>query len=345
MGSDRVDKSSNGTTMLDVARSLGVSVSTVSLALGGSEVVASATRERVRREADRLDYVYNRRAANLRKSSRNIVGLVVPDITSPFAAEAALGIQNARALKGHMVALSNTREQIDMQTEILTTLIEERAAGIVLIPALGTRVPDLQLLRRAGMPTVLMNRDVPGSGLRFLGTDDDGIIHRAVDHLVEVHHIRSAAYFGGLSAASPRQNRCSLFGDYLAQLGITNDETWNIPTAPNAQAAYESAITRLPSTQLPDAVLCHSDSIAIGFLRALAVMGGQQRLCAVVGIDGIAAASMTTPSLTTIAVYPGRMGAESGRMLMSAAEPTSQLAERHILEPALIVRESCGCQP
>lgn len=340
-----MDKTDDGMTMQDVARSLGVSVSTVSLALSGNKVVAAATRERVRLEAERLGYVYNRRAASLRKSSRNLVGLVVPDITNPFAAEAALGLQNAEVLDGHMVALSNTREQIQLQTEILTTLIEERATGIVLIPAIGTQASDLQILIRSGMPTVLMNRDIPESGLSFLGADDDAIIRCAVGHLVATHHVGSAAYFGGLAAASPRQSRSRLFGEYLAGMGVANDKTWDIPTLPNAEAAYESALTRLQTGPLPDAVLCHSDSIALGFLRALAVVGGEQRKCAVVGIDGIAGGRITTPSLTTVGVYPGRMGAEAGRLLLSQAKPISQPTDREDLEPALVLRESCGCEP
>ncbi len=330
--------------MLDIARSLGVSVSTVSLALGGSDLVAASTRERVRNEADRLGYVYNRRAADLRKSRRNVVGLVVPDITSPFASEAALGLQDSSMLQHHIVALSNTREKIDVQTEILTALIEERAMGIVLIPALGTRSEDLELLNRSKVPTVLMNRDVPGSRFSFVGTDDSALIEMALRHLVEVHKIRSAGYFGGLSDASPRKNRSRLFSAYLRRAGLVDDKTWNITTGPRPLAAFQAARERLRSdATLPDAILCHSDSIAIGLLRALAI-DARGRSCAVVGIDGLSSGLLTTPALTSVAVFPARMGAQAGRMLLAEASGRHGAFDRDSLGPQLIQRESCGCQ-
>lgn len=341
---DDVSKGNVSTRMLDIARSLGVSVSTVSLALGGSELVASATRERVRSEADRLGYVYNRRAADLRKSRRNVVGLVVPDITSPFASEAALGLQNSSALRHHIVALSNTREKIDVQTEILTALIEERAMGVVLIPALGTRSEDLELLKRSRVPTVLMNRDVPGSGFSFVGADDSALIDMALGHLVEVHKIRSAGYFGGLADASPRKNRSRLFSAYLRRAGIVEDDTWNITTGPRPLAAFHAARERLRSEgPLPDAIVCHSDSIAIGLLRALA-MDARERSCAIVGIDGLVSGLLSTPSLTSVAVFPARMGAQAGRMLLGEATGVGTTPDRDSLAPQLILRESCGCR-
>jgi LacI family transcriptional regulator len=339
-----VSKDGVGTRMLDIARSLGVSVSTVSLALGGSDLVASSTRERVRSEANRLGYVYNRRAADLRKSRRNVVGLVVPDITSPFASEAALGLQNSSELLHHIVALSNTRERIDVQTEILTALIEERAMGVVLIPALGTRAKDLEPLKRSKVPTVLMNRDLPGSGLSFVGTDDAAVIEMALRHLVEVHKIRSAGYFGGLSDASPRKNRSRLFSSYLRRAGIVDDMTWNITTGPRPLAAFEAACERLRSEgPLPDAILCHSDSIAIGLLRALAI-DAAGRSCAVVGIDGLISGLLTTPALTSVAVFPARMGAHAGRMLLAEAHGQEAALDSDSLAPQLIQRESCGCR-
>jgi LacI family transcriptional regulator len=124
--------------MQDVADALGVSLSTVSLALRGNEVVARATRHRVQEAAHRLGYVYDRAASRLRTRHRTVVGLVVSDITNPFAAETALGLQRAVMPDGGIVALANRFDRIATQNAILTTLVEERVAGVVLIPALGT---------------------------------------------------------------------------------------------------------------------------------------------------------------------------------------------------------------
>lgn len=325
--------------MYDLAKTLGVSVSTVSLALRGHEVVAPSTRARVLDEARRLGYVYNRAAANLRTKSSNVVGFVVPDITNPFAAEVALGLQDALMPVGQFVALANTRDDVVTQTGILQTFLEQRVAGIVLIPSVETHGADLVPLRQSGTPVVTMNRVTPQSDLPFVGTDDEAIVELALEHLTAVHGVRVAAYFGGLPSASPLQARRKQFLASLVRRGMSNEPSWSVPCLPNSTSAYETARSTLMSTAPPEALICHSDSIAVGLLRALSEAG--LRRC-VVGIDGIDGSSMTVPSLTTVDVHPVDMGAAAGRLLLSLS--SSPRLPAPLPHPSLVVRESCGCQ-
>ncbi len=327
--------------MQQVADELGISLSTVSLALRGKPVIAKETRERVQQEAKRLGYVYNRSAANLRQSRRTLVGLVVPDITNPFVGEVALGLQANLAEHSQFVVLANTQDSIGTQTEVIGSLIEERASGLVIIPALGTRAEDLRLLRDSATPAVLMNREVPDSGLPLIGTDDREIVRLAVEHLATVHGIVEAAYFGGLREAGPHQARKAAFDLELRKRQIHSAEAWNQPTGPNPAAAYAAARSLLHAEPLPPAILCHSDSIAIGLIRALDEAGVPSRSCAILSIDGIAASAMTTPPLTTVAVDPGHMGRRSGRLLLHSPDHDAEPEEP--ARPHLIVRTSCGC--
>lgn len=331
-----------GVTMRQVADGLGISLSTVSLALRGKPVIAAGTRERVLREAERLGYVYNRSAANLRQRRRTLVGLVVPDITNPFVGEVALGLQRELAEQGQFVVLANTRDDVGVQSEVIGSLIEERAAGLVLIPAVGTREEDLRLLRGPGTPAVIMNREVPHSSVPLVGSDDREIIRLAVGHLHEVHRVTEISYFGGLLEAGPHQARKAAFDRELEERGLGTVGEWNVSTGPNATAGYDSALPLLKSGRLPPAVLCHSDSIAIGFIRALDEAGVAPFRCAIVSIDGIAASAMTTPPLTTVGVDPERMGRDAGRLLLQRDRPDG--AHAGPLAPQLIVRRSCGCR-
>lgn len=324
--------------MRQVAEELGISLSTVSLALRGKTVIAQETRERVLREAKRLGYVYNRTAANLRQRRRTLVGLVVPDITNPFVGEVALGLQNALAEQGQFVVLANTRDDVGVQTEVIGSLIEERAAGVVLIPAMGTREDHLTMIQESATPAVLMNREVPHSGLPLVGTDDAQILRLAVGHLAETHQIKEAAYFGGIGDAGPHVARKEAFDRESRAREIKDVEAWNAFSGPNPVAAYEVAASLLKTEGLPEAIVCHSDSIAIGLIRALDEAGIPAERCAIVSIDGIAASSMTTPPLTTVAVNAGQMGRISGRLLLPSVDGVPSP-----VEPRLIVRRSCGC--
>lgn len=338
------DGNSNGAgvTMQQLADSLQVSRSTVSLALRGKTIIAAETRQKVQREAERLGYVYNRSAANLRQRRRTLVGLVVPDITNPFVGEVALGLQNALAKQKQFVVLANTGDEVSVQTEVLSSLIEERAGGIVLIPAVGTKAADLRLLHDLQTPAVLMNRHVPGSVIPFVGTDDERISRMAVEHLTEAHNITDAAYFGGLGAAGPRQARNEAFDYELRQRGISNAAVWNVCTGPNPASAFEVASSLLATQPPPAGILCHSDSVATGLLRAFDEAGASLEDCAIMSIDGIAASGMTRPPLTTIAVDPGSMGRRCGHLLLRASG--YDLPPDEIALSQLIIRRSCGCR-
>ena len=87
------DNGQSRVTIVDIARAAGVSKSTVSLVLQESQLVKPVTRERVRDAIRRLGYVYHRGAANLRRSISDIVGMVINDLTNPFFAEMAVGIE------------------------------------------------------------------------------------------------------------------------------------------------------------------------------------------------------------------------------------------------------------
>lgn len=325
-------------TMQDVATSLGVSVSTVSLALSGNPVVAESTRARVQHEALRLGYVYNRSAANLRTQRRHLVGFVVPDIANPFVAESALRLQEVVSEHAQFVVLANTQEDLSVQTTVLQALAEERAAGVVLIPAIGTTERDLTSFGATRMPIVLMNRPLAGCSYPYVGADDDRVIDLAFTHLVAVHHVRTVAYFGGLASAGPWLARKSRFAFALKAAGVEEVVAWSTPTFPNSDSAYKYAVAAMANSPLPESLICHSDTIAIGVLKAFNEAGITPDDCKVIGIDGIAHASMVTPGLTTVSVYPGSIGLAAGRLLM---EPTATNVRS--TPPAIEPRGSCGC--
>src|SRR4051812_50226571 len=97
-------------TVIDIAKAAGVSKSTVSLVLQGSPLVRPETRGRIVEAMSRLGYVYNRGAANLRRSASDVVGMVINDLTNPFFAEMAVGIERGLQSAGYVPFLANTGE-------------------------------------------------------------------------------------------------------------------------------------------------------------------------------------------------------------------------------------------
>jgi len=119
------------TTIVDVARRAGVSKSTVSLVLSGSSLVADSTRQRVSEAMSELGYIYHRGAATLRGARSAVLGMVINDLSNPFFVEMAIGIEEACQGGAFIPFLANAAENPLRQLQVLRSMREHGAAGIV----------------------------------------------------------------------------------------------------------------------------------------------------------------------------------------------------------------------
>src|SRR5690554_3969981 len=113
-------------TLKDVSTRAGVSRSTASLVLRGSDRISPATRGRVRAAREELGYVYDRAAANLRQSRPMTVGLVMADLRNPFFAELTMAAEHELHEAGYTLFIGYSRDDAARQDEIISALVERR---------------------------------------------------------------------------------------------------------------------------------------------------------------------------------------------------------------------------
>jgi LacI family transcriptional regulator len=183
-------------TILDIARAAGVSKSTVSLVLQGSDLIRPDTAGKVRKAIEDVGYVYNRGAANLRKAHSNVIGMVVNDLTNPFYAELAVGMERAFQSAGIVPFIANTAENPVRQEEVLKSMLEQGVAGLIVSPARGTRPDAFRRVEAAGVPVVFAMRRLPESRIPVIAPDNHRGAWLAARHLVGKGH-RRLAFFGG----------------------------------------------------------------------------------------------------------------------------------------------------
>jgi LacI family transcriptional regulator len=329
-------------TIIDIAKRAGVSKSTVSLVISGSPLVKAETRRRVKAVADELGYVYNRGAANLRTARSNVVGMVINDLTNPFFAELAVGIEGALQGSDYIPVIANTGENLARQAQVFHTMREHNIAGMILCPAGGTDKAALAEIVSAGIPIVLAMRRVPGLELCAVVPANREGARRAVEHLARLAHTR-LAFLGGVASMSAFGERAGGFREGVEQAGLALSSDWIIealPTKAGGAAAMNQALS-LP--RKPTAALCFNDIVAIGAIHALSRHGlkaGED--FAIVGFDDIAEAAQMAPPLTTIAVDAKDLGERAARLLLSQIGTASPKIEIYIGEARLVVRESCG---
>ena len=332
-------------TVTDLARAAGVSRSTVSLVLRDSPLVKRETRQRVEEAIERLGYVYNRSAANLRRQTSDMVAMVIHDLTNPFFAELAVGLEEALEAAGYVTLMANTGEDPERQRRVMETMREHGAAGFILCPATGTETRQIAAMTEWNAPVIQVMRWLPGAPLGAVFPDYALGARMAAERLLTLGH-RRIAFLGGSEAAIVTTERVRGYRAALEAAGIAPDPTLIVPARVNRGGGVEAVRHVLALDRPPTAALCFSDVVAFGALDALARAGlsvGQH--FSIIGFDDIAGARYTLPPLTTVAAYPKELGRRAATALLRRIADPSEAPENEILAPSLVVRGTCGPVP
>ena len=338
----RPKSKSRNITLSDVAGELGVSKATVSLAINGSPLVATKTREKILNKIEELGYVYNRGAAGLSTGQTRIIGLAVHDITNPYFSEVCAAIEFILSQNDRMSFLCNTNESLERQRRFFTTLVEHSADGMILCPAAGTDMASLAPLLSRDIPTVLLTRDVEGAELDYVGNDDTLSLKLVTEHLIRLGHRRIVMLGGGQHTSTSHKRRAGYL-QAMEENDILVDSDLVVDCDTNPQAAEEAIPRILAQSDRPSAIACYTDQVALGAISGLYRMGLKPgRDIAVVGCDDIPEARRAYVQLTTARIQKWVIGQTAADLLMKRVADPDLPLQRVILAPELIVRTSCG---
>lgn len=327
-------------TILDIAREAGVSKSTVSLVLREAPVVGAETRERVRAAMGRLGYVYHRGAASLRHGTADTAGMVINDLTNPFFAELAVGIERGLAAAGMVPFLANTGESPARQGQVMKVMREHGAAGFILCPALGTDSGFMREVEGWRLPLVSVMRRIPGTRASYVGPDNRRGAERATAYLVELGH-RRVAFLGGRRGMVVQEERAAGYAAALDAAGLPRDPALIVEAVPSREGGREALEQALALDDPPTAALCFNDVVAFGVLHGLAARGLRAGSdLAVVGFDDVQDARHM--GLSTVAVDAAALGERAAEILLQQVRHPEAPPVEHHGEVALVVRASCG---
>lgn len=304
-------------TVSDIAAGAGVSRATVSLVLRESPLVHADTRARVQAELKKQNYVYNRGAANLRRRTSSAVALVINDLSNPFFAEFATGVDEALGDKGYVTLLGNTGESPQRQQAVLASLMEHTPAGLILSPAEHSDAAQLHSVLGAHLPVLVFNRKLENSSWDFLALDNARGAELATAHLIERGH-RRIAFYGGHADSSSCQQRRAGYEKAMRRAGLRMRKQWMIETAPSRIDSAANTSALFAGRDHPTAAVCYNDAVALGLMLGLAARGMRPgRDFALTGFDDIPEAALASPPLTTIATQPRERGRQAAQLLLA----------------------------
>jgi len=321
-------------TIRDVARHAGVSIATVSRVMHQHANVSEATRDRVARAVEELEFTPSRLGRSLAERRHAANAIVFPDLSGPYYAEVVLGYESVAADLGRSVLILSTHGRA-----AAPAMVEEMADRCDGMVVMGRTVPDalLERLHSRGMPLVLLARPQL-AGIDSVKADNTGSAEELAAHVL-AQGARRLTLVGDPATAPDLGERWAAVERVAGEQTGTAVATVATPALDEA-AGRAAARTALRAT-LPDAFVCANDEVALGVLSALGEAGvdvpGQ---VLVTGWDDIMAARYA--GLTTVRQPMRELGGTAARLLDEVI--TEARAEpRHVVLPTeLVVRTTSG---
>ncbi|HEX6014784.1 MAG TPA: substrate-binding domain-containing protein, partial [Geminicoccaceae bacterium] len=242
--------------------------------------------------------------------------MVINDLTDPFFAELAAGIEHGLHRAGIVPFLATAGESAARQAQVMRTMRERGAAGFIICPAFGTRRALLCEAEEWRLPVVSVMRRIPGARASYVGPDNRHGAERATAHLLAVGH-RRIAFLGGRPGTVVQEERIEGYAAALRTAGLPVDTAVVVEAAPSREGGLAALEQILASKDMPTAALCFNDVVAFGVLHGLVLHGlraGQD--LAVVGFDDVRDARHAEPALTTVAVDPPGLGERAAQILV-----------------------------
>lgn len=327
----------SGVTAWDVARTAGVSQSTVSRAFANSQLVSRETRDRIFSVAEQLGYQVNIIARGLSTQRSGLIAVVTGSTRNPFYWDVLRLVDERLQAEGMHVMLMTVKEGESTDSAI-RKVHQYRVDGLLVLSAeLSSKA--IAECREFGLPVVLFNRYVESGNVSAVACDNVVAGRDVAQFLYNTNH-RRFAYVSGLEDSSTNKDRLFGYRDELQKLGCPP------PRVEGGDFTYENgreAVKRLMlQSERPEAIFCANDITAIGALDGIKVDLGMRvpEDVSVIGFDDISMASWSGIELTTMRQQTTRMVDASIEILTKRIDDPDLKPEFRLEPGKLMIRRT-----
>lgn len=326
-------------TIIDIARELHISPSTVSRALRNHPDINRKTVEIVKECAERLNYKPNETALSLRLGRNNIIGVIVPEIVHYFFSSIVQGIEEVAFAEGFNVLLFRSEESYMKELKITESLINARVAGVLASVSKETdRYEHFQQILDNNIQLVFYDRICIGIITDRVVVDDYSGALTAVEHLIQTGCKRIAFYSSPLHLEISK-NRKNGYLDALRKNGFPVDESL-MYVCDTRDKAIELTPEVLARPDRPDSFFAINDHTASGILYSVKKAGfSVPDDISICGFSGGDLAIACDPMLTTVEQHGYEVGKTAAKLLIDKIRGTThgQYTNR-IIKTKLIMR-------
>jgi len=337
-----VKRKRHQTTIIDIARSLGVSNSTVSRALHGHADISPETRQAVLDKAAQLDYQPNQLAYNLVKSRTNTIGMIVPEFQNQFFPNVIIGAHEVLTEAGYNLTIMQSNESYQVEISNTKAMLANRIDGLLISLTQETNNFDhLSLFAKRGIPLIQFNRVCDQIDVPKVVVNDFEASFKAVEHLI-LNGYERIAHLGGPLTLQVSQERLRGYKAAMEKYGKPIQDHMIIQGMLTQQKARIYGQYLLDLSERPDAIFAVNDSSAIEIMLMAMEKGiSIPDELGVVGFSDNAESAYIGPGLTTVRQPTNQIGRTTAEWVLQLVDADEIIVnEKRVLSTELVVRGS-----
>lgn len=333
------------TTIYDVARQAGVSITTVSRVLNNPNSVREETRQRIERAMEDLNYTPNPSARSLNLGISYLVALVVPDISNPFYSELARGAQDVCDREGYHLLISSSDGKAAKESEIIQGLARKRVDGVCMVHY-STDAASLRLLAEAELAAVIIGSKPKDFNFDSVGTFGTGNALREIVAKLTAGGRKRLAHLAGPDDSVVGVLRRRQYLQVLEKFDLARDDSLIAGGDFTIGGGKNAALKLLAAPNPPDMVFSANDMMAIGAFQAFEE--AKLRIpedIAFFGCDDIYVTGLLRPAITSIHLPKYEMGRQAAELLLERVAGPGNSIRQLSLEARPVFRSTTAVGP
>lgn len=330
-------------SLKDIAKDLGISVSTVSRALNSYSGISDDTIKLVKEYAEKHNYVPNTMAVNFRKNKTLTLGLIVPELVHYFFSSVISGALAEAKKRGYTVLVSQTSESLQNEIYAIRTMIGSSVDGVMIsLSNETTTVGYLEELIEEGRPIVQFDKVLYELKTPKVIVDDFDGAYAAVEHLIQQGYTK-IAHLNGFKQVTNARHRLEGYRKALKDHKIGEPAGYVIHCKDiSEEEGYRFTKQLMESDNPPDAIFCITDLIAMGSMKYLKEHGFKiPQEVGLIGFSNWDMANFVTPTLSSVDQQGFKIGEKACQVLVDLLKSEKPMEdETHMIHTSLVIRES-----
>lgn len=336
-----MEKGRSNISLKDLAREIGVSISTVSRALNNHPDISPEMTKKIQKLAAELNYTPNPLAMGLLKQATRMIGVIVPDLVTHFYSSIISGIEQVAEEKGYYILIASSNETLQKEINSVENLLKTRVEGLIVCLSQETKTYEhFDRLIKNNIPLVFFDRVCRTEEVPSVVVDNVDAAQKITRHFFK-NGFRRIAYIAGPEHLNISQERTRGYLSGLKSCGLEFQPEMLEKCNLSSKDAIKATARLLDLPEKPDAIFGINDTIAFAAMKEIKRRGLRiPEDIALVGFTDEFHSTVVDPALTSTTHPTFEIGQEAARLFFNRIENPEVKPVQVVLKTKLVIRRS-----